>query len=43
MTRADASPLMPEELEQLVRTIPRESKDVRLYNALAGPDHLPER
>jgi tripartite-type tricarboxylate transporter receptor subunit TctC len=43
LTRADASPLMPEELEELVRTIPRDPEDVKLYNVIAGADPLPKR
>jgi tripartite-type tricarboxylate transporter receptor subunit TctC len=43
MTRADASPLMPEELENLVKNIPRDPEDVKLYNVIAGADPLPKR
>lgn len=43
MTRADASPLMPEELEELVKTIPRDPEDVKLYNVIAGAEPLPKR
>jgi len=43
MTRADASPLMPEELEKLVKNIPRDPEDVKLYNVIAGADPLPKR
>ena len=43
MTRADASPLMPEELEELIKTIPRDPEDVKLYNMLAGAEPLPKR
>jgi tripartite-type tricarboxylate transporter receptor subunit TctC len=43
MTRADASPLMPEELEQLVKNIPRDPEDIRLYNRIAGAEPLPKR
>ena len=42
-TRADASPLMPEELEELVKTIPRDPEDVKLYNLIAGAEPLPRR
>ena len=42
-TRADASPLMPEELEELVKTIPRDPEDVKLYNVIAGAEQLPRR
>jgi tripartite-type tricarboxylate transporter receptor subunit TctC len=43
LTGADASPLMPEQLEELVRTIPRDPEAVKLYNTLAGADALPAR
>lgn len=43
MTRADASPLMPEELEELVKNIPRDPEDVKLYNIIAGAESLPKR
>ena len=43
MTGADASPVMPEELEQLVKGIPRDPEDIKLYNVLAGADALPKR
>jgi hypothetical protein len=43
MTRADASPLMPEELEKLVRAIPRDPEDIKLYNMIAGSESLPKR
>ncbi|HEX2228013.1 MAG TPA: hypothetical protein VHM64_12810 [Candidatus Binatia bacterium] len=43
MTRADASPLMPEELEELVKNIPRDPEDVKLYNSIAGAEPLPKR
>src|SRR5688500_19918846 len=32
MTRADPSPLMRDELEELVENIPRDPADVKLYN-----------
>lgn len=43
MTRADASPLMPDELEQLVKSIPRDPEDIKLYNSIAGAEPLPRR
>jgi tripartite-type tricarboxylate transporter receptor subunit TctC len=43
MTRADASPLMPEEVENLVRNIPRDPEDINLYNRIAGAEPLPKR
>lgn len=42
-TSADASPLMPEELESLVKAIPRDPEDIKLYNTIAGADSLPRR
>lgn len=43
MTRAEASPLMPEELEELINDIPRAPEDVRLFNVIAGSEPLPRR
>ncbi|HWO43660.1 MAG TPA: hypothetical protein VNO43_17870 [Candidatus Eisenbacteria bacterium] len=43
LTHAEASPLMPEELEALIKAIPRDPEDVKLYNQLAGADPLPKR
>jgi len=43
MTRADPSPLMPEELEELAKNIPRDPEDVKLYNRIAGAEPLPKR
>jgi tripartite-type tricarboxylate transporter receptor subunit TctC len=43
MTGADASPVMPEELEELVKGVPRDAEDTKLYNVLAGADALPKR
>ncbi len=43
MTRGDASPLMPDELEELVKGIPRDSEAIKLYKVIAGADPLPER
>jgi tripartite-type tricarboxylate transporter receptor subunit TctC len=43
MTRAEASPLMPEELEELVKTIPRDPEVIKLYNLIAGAEPLPRR
>jgi tripartite-type tricarboxylate transporter receptor subunit TctC len=42
-TGADASPVTPEDLEELVRGIPRDPEDIKLYNVLAGADALPKR
>ena len=43
MTRADASPLMPEEVEEMVKNIPRDPEDIKLYNRIAGAEPLPKR
>jgi hypothetical protein len=43
MTRADASPLISEQLEKLVKAIPRDPEDAKLYNLIAGADPLPRR
>jgi tripartite-type tricarboxylate transporter receptor subunit TctC len=43
LTRADASPLMPEELEEMVKNIPRDPDDIKLYNRIAGAEPLPKR
>jgi tripartite-type tricarboxylate transporter receptor subunit TctC len=43
MTKGEASPLMPEELEAMVKAIPREPQDIKLYNLLAGEASLPKR
>ena len=43
MTRAEASPLMPEELEELIKTIPRDPEVIKLYNLIAGAEPLPRR
>jgi tripartite-type tricarboxylate transporter receptor subunit TctC len=43
MTRAEASPLMPEELEDLVKAIPRDPEVIKLYNLIAGAEPLPRR
>ena len=34
---------MPEELEALVKAIPREPQDIKLYNLIAGEASLPKR
>ena len=38
-----ATPLMPEELAQAIRDLPRESEVVELFNKIAGVDPLPGR
>ena len=43
MTKGEASPLMPEELEAMVKAIPRDPQDVKLYNLIAGEASLPKR
>jgi tripartite-type tricarboxylate transporter receptor subunit TctC len=43
MTKGEASPLMPEELEAMVKAIPRDPQDVKLYNLIAGEAPLPKR
>ena len=43
MTKGEPSPLMPEELESMVRAIPREPQDVKLYNLISGEGPLPKR
>ena len=43
LTGQDAEPLMPEELEQAVKELPREPEAVELFKALAGGGPLPSR
>lgn len=43
LTGEDATPLMPEEFEKLVRDLPREPEIVDLFKKLAGADPLPPR
>jgi hypothetical protein len=43
MTSGEASPLLAEELEAMVRAIPREPQDLKLYDALSGGGPLPKR
>jgi len=43
MTKGEPSPLMPEELEAMVKAIPRDPHDVKLYNLIAGEGALPKR
>lgn len=38
-----ATPLMPEELEKVVRELPRDAAAVEIFNKLAGADPLPPR
>jgi hypothetical protein len=39
----DASPLMPEELERVVREFPRDPGTIELYKRIAGHNALPPR
>jgi tripartite-type tricarboxylate transporter receptor subunit TctC len=39
----DPSPLMPEELERVVREFPRDPKTTDLYKRIAGQSSLPPR
>jgi tripartite-type tricarboxylate transporter receptor subunit TctC len=39
----DASPLMPEEQEKVIRQLPRDREIVELFKKLSGPDPLPAR
>jgi tripartite-type tricarboxylate transporter receptor subunit TctC len=39
----DASPLMPEEQEKVIRELPRDKETVELFKKLSGPDPLPAR
>jgi tripartite-type tricarboxylate transporter receptor subunit TctC len=43
MTSGEASPLLPEDLEAMVRAIPRDPQDVKLYNLISGEGPLPKR
>jgi tripartite-type tricarboxylate transporter receptor subunit TctC len=43
MTSGEASPLLAEELEAMVRAIPREPQDLKLYDSLSGEGPLPKR
>jgi len=43
LTVSDASPLMPEQIEKLVRDIPRDPQHIELLKKIAGPDPLPRR
>lgn len=43
LTKSEASPLMPEEVENLIRGIPREPAVVEAYKTIAGPGPLPSR
>jgi tripartite-type tricarboxylate transporter receptor subunit TctC len=43
MTKGEPSPLMPEELDAMVKAIPREPQDVKLYNLISEEGALPKR
>jgi hypothetical protein len=43
MTKGEPSPLMPEELDAMVKAIPRDPQDVKLYNVISGEGELPKR
>jgi len=43
MTKGEPSPLMPDELEAMVKAIPRDPQDVKLYNLISGEGALPKR
>jgi tripartite-type tricarboxylate transporter receptor subunit TctC len=43
MTKGEPSPLTPEELEAMVKAIPKEAQDVKLYNLISGEGPLPKR
>jgi tripartite-type tricarboxylate transporter receptor subunit TctC len=42
-TVEDASPLMPEEQEKIIRELPRNPEVIELFNIIAGPKPLPKR
>jgi tripartite-type tricarboxylate transporter receptor subunit TctC len=42
-TGEDATPVMPEELQRIVKEVPRDPEIVGLFNRIAGPEPLPDR
>jgi len=42
-TKGEPSPLMPDELDAMVKAIPRDPQDVKLYNTISGEGPLPKR
>ena len=42
-TGEDATPVMPEELQRIVKEVPRDPEIVGLFNRIAGPESLPDR
>jgi len=43
LTREDATPLMPEAQERVIRELPRDPEIIELFKKLAGPGPLPPR
>ena len=43
LTGEDSKPQTPDEIETLIKEIPREPSDIELFKKLAGPDNLPPR
>jgi tripartite-type tricarboxylate transporter receptor subunit TctC len=39
----EASPVMSDELQRLIKEVPRETEVVALFNRIAGPEPLPDR
>jgi len=42
-TGEDATPVMPEELQRIVKEVPRNPEVIGLFNRMAGPESLPDR
>jgi hypothetical protein len=42
-TGEDATPVIPEELQRIVKEVPRDPEVVGLFNRIAGPESLPDR
>jgi tripartite-type tricarboxylate transporter receptor subunit TctC len=42
-TGEDATPVMPEDLQRIVKEVPRDPEIVGLFNRIAGPESLPDR
>ena len=42
-TGEDATPVMPEELQRIVKEVPRDPEVIGLFNRMAGPESLPDR
>ncbi len=43
ITGFEASPIMPEDMEKVIRELPRDKETVELFKKLSGPDPLPAR